>query len=202
MLYAVHEQDILVTVHVAELEHLDSLVGKTSYEASAALLAGVLLRLKLDDVGDLDGIHLIIVGKYRYPVKILTLNRESVVLRDLLYVLLVYICIYDLDVIESIKKYSHICSHNLSLLHNNSSIVMDLCSSRYSILGLDLKHVIYHLLLHGIPGLHEPCILLDELLCVCQLFLESIDLQTYELLKSHGKYRIRLFLCETQELCI
>ncbi len=47
MLYAVHEQDILVTIHVAELEHLDSLVGKTSYEASAALLAGVLLRLSL-----------------------------------------------------------------------------------------------------------------------------------------------------------
>ena len=171
MLYAVHEQDILVTIHVAELEHLDSLVGKTSYEASSALLAGILLRLKLNDVCNLDRIHLIIVGKYRYPVKILTLNRKSVILRDLVDVLLVYICIYNLDVIESVEKYSHICSHDLSLLHNNSSIVMDLSPSRYGILCLDLKHVIYHLLLHGIPGLHKPCVLLDELLSVCQLFL-------------------------------
>lgn len=171
MLYAVHEQDILVTIHVAELEHLDSLVGKTSYEASATLLAGVLLRLKLNDVCNLDRIHLIIVSKYRYPVKILTLNSKSVILRDLVDVLLVYICIYNFDVIESVEKYSHICSHDLSLLHNNSSIVMDLSPSRYGILCLDLKHVIYHLLLHGIPGLHKPCVLLDELLSVCQLFL-------------------------------
>ena len=171
MLYAIHEQNVLVTIHVAELEHLDPLIGKTSYEASAPLLAGVLLRLKLNDVGNLDRIHLIIVGKYRYPVKILTLNRKSIILRDLVDVLLVYICIYNFDVIESVEKYSHICSHDLSLLHNNSSIVMDLSPSRYGILCLDLKHVIYHLLLHSIPGLHESCILLDELLSVCQLFL-------------------------------
>ena len=79
---------------------------------------------------------------------------------------------------------------------------MDLCSSRYGIFCLYLKHIIYHLLLHGIPGLHEPCILLDEFLSVRKFLLEGIDLQTYELLKSHGKYRIRLFLCKTQELCI
>ena len=106
MLYAVHEQDILVTIHVAELEHLDSLVGKTSYEASSALLAGVLLRLKLNDVCNLDRIHLIIVSKYRYPVKILTLNSKSVILRDLVDVLLVYICIYNFDVIESVATTS------------------------------------------------------------------------------------------------